>query len=256
MRSLIALLCLGTAAPALGAEELQARQNQEPEEILVAANTAYGNSEYERAAELYEQLINDGADNGHLYYNLGNAYLRAGHVGRAIAAYRAGQHRMPRNQDLAANLAFARSLTKDALAPAEVSPVLRTLFAWHYGTSMRELLTVTLVVNLLFWGTLAALLFRRESEILRWAVVGLFLILLSVGLSAAVRIVAPRRIAVVQAPEIEVRSGTNRDTVVRFKLHEGAEANVLDLDGEWARISLPNGEQGWVESDLVALVDL
>jgi tetratricopeptide (TPR) repeat protein len=256
MRSLTILLCLGTAAPALAAEELQAQQTQEPEEVLVAANTAYGDGEYGRAAQLYEQLIDSGADNGHLYYNLGNAYLRAGRVGRAIAAYRIGQHHMPRNQDLAANLAFARSLTKDALAPAEASPVLRTLFAWHYGTSMRELLTAMLVVNLLFWCTLAALLFRRKSEILRWAAVGLLLVLLAVGASASVRVVAPQRIAVVQAPEIEVRSGTSRDTVVRFKLHEGAEATVLDSGGGWARIALPNGEQGWVERENVELIVL
>lgn len=229
-------------------------RTDDPAELLVEANHAYDESRYAEAVVMYETLIRSGADSGLLYYNLGNAYLRSNRVGRAIAAFRVAQSRRPRDQDINANLAFSRKLTKDAIAPAETPTVLRTLFFWHFSFSRRELVIILLVTNLLFWGALALLHRRRDSELLRWATIGLLLVLLCVGISTGLRTVWPQRIAVTQLHELDVHSGTSTDTVVRFKLHEGTEARVVDVEGDWVRIALPDGEQGWVARDGVAVL--
>jgi uncharacterized protein YgiM (DUF1202 family) len=155
-----------------------------------------------------------------------------------------------------ANLAFARDATKDAIAPQDPSAVLRTLFFWHFSFNPRELLLLLLVVNLCFWSALAWQQVRRASELLRWAVVLLFFAVLALGISFAIRTLRPEQIAVINTYEVEVRSGISRDTVVRFKLHEGTETEVLEVEGDWVRIGLPDGKQGWVESDEVLLVTL
>ncbi|MEM7481365.1 MAG: tetratricopeptide repeat protein [Acidobacteriota bacterium] len=216
-------------------------------ELFVRANDAYEESRYPRAIDLYGQLLEDGADHGALHYNLGNAYLRAGELGRAIASYRRSLVRQPRDQDAAANLDFARRSARDALAPPAPSEVQRTLLFWHYGLSTKELLATAVVLNLLFWGCLALHLFRRRWEILRWLAALALVPLLAVTASLAVKTLAPQRVAVVVPQEVDVRSSPDGGAVVRFKLHAGTEVRLVEQRGDWLRLELPDGQQGWLE---------
>jgi tetratricopeptide (TPR) repeat protein len=225
-----------------------------PGELFVHANSAYEAGDYPRAIELYRALVERGHDNGHLHYNLGNAYLRNGELGRAVASYRESLADLPRDQDVAANLSFARRSTKDALTPPEPSPWLRTLVPWHYELSRRELTWTVLALNLLFWCALAGLLFRRRWASLSWTALGLLLLLLATGGSLLVRHLWPTRVAVVLPQEIDAVSGPGSDAVVRFKLHAGTEVEVEGEREGWVRIALPDGQQGWVAEDQVAVV--
>jgi hypothetical protein len=248
--SLSLWLLLGGAGPAvIPATPL------DPGHAFVEANNRYDAGDYATAAGLLEKLVLMGVQNGHVYYNLGNSQLRAGRIGKAIAAYIAARGLAPRDSDVRANLEFARKLTKDALTPASANPVVRTLFFWHYSLSQRELLWILVLVNLGLFATIGALTYRRDSEILRWLVAGLLLLVVAVGASTAIRSVAPTRVAVVVEREVDVHSGTHRDTVVRFKLHEGTEATVTDTQPGWVRLELPDDKQGWVAADEVALVE-
>jgi hypothetical protein len=223
---------------------------------VLRANEAYDAGDYVVAAGLYDQLIARGVANGHVYYNRGNALLRSGRLGAAIASYLEARALAPRSSDVRANLEFARKAAKDAIAPQEPAAALRTLFFWHYSLSRRELYLLLLLVNLALWTTLAVHRLRRESELLRWASVLLAVVLLAVGTSAAVRTLAPREVAVVAHHEVEVRSGTSVDTVVRFKLHEGTEARVIEREPGFVRLRLSDGKEGWVASGDVIVATL
>ncbi len=227
-----------------------------PGETFVNANAAYEAGDHVRAIELYESLLRRGFENGRLHYNLGNAYLRRGELGRAIAAYRRGQVFLPRDEDLAANLAFSRQSTKDAIEPPEPGPVLETLFFWHYGLSRSELGIALVVLNLLLWSVLALRLFRRGSEVLRWTTIALLLLVAHVGGSLAVHHLMPQEIAVVVPQEIEVRSGTQLQDLVLFKLHAGTEVRVVDRREGALRIALPGEESrgGWIAAEHAELV--
>ena len=76
-----------------------------------AANKLYEEGKFAEAATAYEKLAQSGQVSAALYFNLGNAYFKSGQIGRAIAAYRAGQQITPRDPDLRANLQFARNQT-------------------------------------------------------------------------------------------------------------------------------------------------
>jgi hypothetical protein len=229
-----------------------------PEEAFVNANAAYETGAYGRAIELYVALLDRGYENGHVHYNLGNAYLRNGELGRAIASYRRAQLFLPRDQDVMANLAFARKSTKDALAPPEPGPVLSTLFFWHYGLSRAELGTALVVLNVLFWAILVLRVYRRGSEVLRWVLIVLLLLVLAVGVSFAVHLLVPAEVAVVVPQEIEVRSGTSVDDLVLFKLHAGTEVRVVDRREGAVRIALPEDGEGvrggWIAAEEAELV--
>lgn len=225
-------------------------------ELFVHANHAYGEGDYGRAVTYYRKLLERGRDGGRLHYNLGNALLRRGDLGAAIAAYRRSLARRPRDQDVLANLEFARRSTQDALEPPSPSPLAATLFFWHYRLSRRELAATVLAVNVLFWGLWGLVRLRRPaSEMLHAATVLAFLVLLALGGSLAVRWLVPQRVAVVLPAEIVALSGPGAGAVERFQLHAGAELTVEDRRDGWVRIALPTGQQGWVEAEDVAVVE-
>ena len=226
----------------------QAADNLDSPNLLVRTNSAYDGGDYPLAAQGYETLLARGADSGWLYYNLGNCYLRQGALGRAIGAYRRAEIRLPRQSDVRANLRFARQQGRDALAPAEPPQLLRTLLFWHYGLNYHELTLASALFNGLFWSLAGLARWKRESELLRWGAVAAGFLLCVVFTSMVWRRALPQEIAVVNLPEIDVHSGTNADTVVRFKLHEGTEAHVLDTEEAWLRIELADGKQGWVSA--------
>lgn len=229
-----------------------------PEEAFVNANAAYEAGDHGKAIELYESLLRHGYENGHLYYNLGNAYLRGGELGRAIASYLRSQVFLPRDQDVRANLEFARKSAKDALAPPGPGPVLSTLFFWYYGLSPAELGTLLVVLNVLFWALLVVRIYRRDSEVLRWVVIVLLLLVLTVGGSFALRQLMPEVTAVIVPQEVEVRSGTSDHDLVLFKLHAGTEVRVVDDREASVRIALPEEEEevrgGWIAADDAEIV--
>jgi tetratricopeptide (TPR) repeat protein len=226
----------------------------DPAEAFVTANTAYEGGDYNRAAALYQQLLAAGHDSADLHFNLGNTRLRQGFLGEAIASYRRAEVRAPRDQDIAANLNFARGSTTDALEPPRPPVVLSTLFFWHYSLSRGELGTAVLLLNLLFWGLLALRVLRPASEWLRWVQGATLIVLLVLATSLAVRWFAPTRSAVITPLEVEARSGTGVADVVRFKLHTGTEVRLLEQRAEWLRIALPDGNQGWIPADQAEVV--
>src|SRR5437868_1528783 len=81
-------------------------------EVFDAAKTP---ADYRESAALLESLLADGFRNGAVFYNLGNAYFRAGEYGRSIAAYRKAKPYRPRDPYLEANLRQALSVAPGRL---------------------------------------------------------------------------------------------------------------------------------------------
>jgi tetratricopeptide (TPR) repeat protein len=246
--ALLALAAVAVFAAASGAPA-------EPTAALVAARQAYEAGEPAQAIELYRELLERGLGGGHLFYDLGNAYLRNGELGRAIASYLRAERLLPRDEDVRANLAFARRSSKDALAPPTPSPVAVTLFFWHYGLSPAELALAAVLASTLFFSCLAARLRWPGSELLRWVAVALLLPLLASVGSLAARALAPSRVAVILPPEVGAAMAPAADGVIRFELHAGTEVAVRDRQGDWLRVALPSGEQGWIHADWAEVVE-
>jgi hypothetical protein len=241
-----ALLCASAAAAPAAS----------PTELFAQANAAYDAGDYGQAQALYQELQNQGYTSGWLSYDLGAAALRGGAVGEAVAHFRRALAALPRHGDVKANLAFARSRTQDAIAPPEPAPWVHALCFWHYVLSYQELVWAVVALDVAFFGVLGLLLFRPELELGRWAAVLLGVGLLATSASLTIKSFWPTHLAVVVRPEITVHSGTHRDTVVRFKLHNGTEATILGRDEGWYRIELSDGKGGWVSESDVTVVSL
>ena len=94
---------------------VKAKIDQSAQEEFFEANRAYKNDQFQKAVDGYLKLIENGFENGHIYYNLGNAYYRIGDLGRAILFFERARLLIPRDDDLIFNLSHARNQTVDAI---------------------------------------------------------------------------------------------------------------------------------------------
>src|SRR5580765_1961801 len=89
---LLALTLFGLSNAPLRAENLATAFDQ--------ANRLYEQGKYAMAATAYEKLLQSEPASPALYFNLGNAWFKAGQSGRAIAAYRQAEMLAPRDPNL------------------------------------------------------------------------------------------------------------------------------------------------------------
>ncbi|MBW8034897.1 MAG: tetratricopeptide repeat protein [Planctomycetes bacterium] len=206
---------------------------------------------YGEAILHFERIVNEGGiKNAKLYYNVGNAYLLKGDVGRAIVNYRRSERLDGSNREVKKNLAFARSRRLDAVELGERRRVLKTLFFWHYDFSMRGRFAA---VCFSFGGLMAVftmmLWFGRKTWFNVFAVV-FAVVFLCFGFSVGVEnyVGSHQVCGVVVASEVVSRQGDGMNYPASFKdpLHSGTEFEVIRQQSGWLNIELSDGSEGWV----------
>ncbi len=217
--------------------------------------TLYADGDYGAAAACFEALAAQGNANGHLFYNLGNARYRAGEVGAAVLAYRRAALYLPRDGDLEANLDRARTLSRDDLEPPGGREALaRTLLGPYDALSASELLLLGAIAWALLFGVAAIRLVRPFAG---WggvvALLGAVALFGLGGWAARSYTISQHPVAVVLEPEVTLRSGRDVLSTDLARLHEGAEVEVVEEDGDWVQVALSTGLRGWLSRGSVGL---
>jgi tetratricopeptide (TPR) repeat protein len=219
---------------------------------FMEANKYYKEEKYNEAALLYEDLIGSGINNGEIYYNLGNSYFKMGLLGKAIFNYRLAELYLPRDEDLKANIKYARQLTKDRMEVKQFLPFLKEFCFWYSKLNLKELLIVFLIFNGLFWTLATIKIFWKKDHQNQILLINLALVLV-LGCSLALKLYncAHKTGGVVLAREITVRAGNGINNTALFQLHDGAEFEIIEQDEDWIKIELEDGKRGWVKSNWV-----
>jgi tetratricopeptide (TPR) repeat protein len=247
----LATLVLCATAPA----QEQKTDEADSSRLFLQAAQAYKDGAFDRAAALYEKLLAQNIVNGSMFYNLGNAYLKAGKIGKALVNYRRAELFMPRDEDLQANIQYALQLTTDKIEGRDPYAYVKNFCFWYTKMNLRELAVLFLVFNLVLWGIAIARLFSRWEYLwlaLYISIACAILLGISFGIKLYAFYYSPA--GVVTAREISVRSGASRNDTALFQLHEGTEFDWLDEGGGWVKIQLRDGKKGWVQKDTVEKV--
>ncbi len=245
MRYFLFTICLLVAALPAPA------QPAEMERLLEEANEAFRKRQYAEAIEGYEALLGEGYYSEALHYNLGNSYYRHGQLGKAILHYERARLLAPGDSDIRHNLAVARAALQDELAP------LPEFFLYRWWDALRQLLSPagwSLIGLLLLWAGAAGLGLWRLGRLRRhrkWGfVAGLSLLLLSVLpfalASSRQNQLLDSGLAVILSEETTLRSAPDALSQDMLPLHEGTTVELLDRIGDWYKVRLPNGEEGWL----------
>lgn len=229
MRFLL-LLFLSLSFLAHGAENLEERFRE--------ANRLYEQGNYPQAAKLYEAIAREGKVSAPLYFNLGNAYYKAGEVGEAVAAYLKANKLAPRDNAIRSNLRLARQQV------GESTPAARTLWG---RLSLNEWSLLTAALLALFFLLLALKQFRPKIKILWPATIVILLSLVSgIGLAAAAQEALFVKSSVVSVPEAVVRRGPFEESAASFTAREGAELTIVDQQGDWVQVMDSRNRAGWL----------
>lgn len=214
---------------------------------------------YDESRRGFQSLVDDGIENGRLYYDLGNTYVRLGQVGKAIASYRKAERLIPGDAQLNENLRYARSLRQDQISPPATAAALRSLFFWHFDTSLVTRSKIGLIAFAAFWGLMAVRLFvRGRPASLVWATRGVAALTIALACSIAWDRYDARTMAgVVTSENVVLRKGNGEAYEPRFdhRFSDGVEFVLTEPPrGEWLHIQLPDGKDGWIRKDQAELL--
>lgn len=231
---IIALLAAALALPAAAAPYADAK-------------SAYDAGDYDRAASAFEALVAADPGDPALHYDLGNALLKAGKLGRASASYQRAFDLDPRDGDGRHNLDFVLKRSGEELAPPGIPA---PAFAAFTAMSARELAGLHWLAAwaAMILGGLSLLGNAQRREALRdwllgsaaaWALFGLWW----AGLGA----VLPAGRGVIVAGRAELRNGPGEKFTVGYTAPEGRRVRILSESGEWLEVGLlKEGVKGWI----------
>lgn len=229
---------------------------------LATAHELYENGRFAESAQLYEQLIAQEMGSSAVYYNLGNAYYQQGELGKAILNYNRALALDPRDIDIQTNLALARSQTADQFG-IEAQDDIYSIFTTAISNNLT--LNQTAVLALIFWFVFAiaiiAIRHMQAGKLRTWlkmgtAVAGVFFLVAAFSLGSRVYEQVSSEPAVIVVPEVNVTSGPGEQFAAQFTLHNGAEVQLVESRGQWAKLALPGGETtGWLPAEAVEAVN-
>lgn len=215
------------------------------------AEVLYEEGNYAEAVEIYEELRRQGVESGVLHYNLGNAYIKQGELGKAILSYERARRSMPGDEDTRANLDYAYGLVAEA--PEELS--LPAYLAWAvnvYQSLAPDTLAIAVSLGFLAGGVATSVLLVGGAPRARW--IAVYTLVLAAGLALVaggalagkLYTKSHRTDAIVVAARTDVRSGPGDSQPQLVEVHEGLKVRVLGSREEWLQVSLPNGVTGWI----------
>ncbi len=260
-----------------------------PEVTFVEGIKAYHNGDFEDAAKKFSALtqgcnLNDNlksvesyksetiADlqyknrdcikNPYLYYNIGNAYIKAGDVGRAILWYERAKKGIPLDPDLRFNLDYARGFVTDKVELSTVGAVdssegveseidiSEILFFWTEHFSSQTVQYSAIILSFIFFSYSGVRAFRNK-KIFTPAGVALFSALIIAGSASFYTYYNDysNHFAVIISKEAPIRSGNWENATQLFILHSGTKVKVEEIKEGYLKIYFSKDKIGWVSKD-------
>lgn len=243
-----AILCLLLVLPARAQVAAAVRAFDE-------GNGRYVAGEYAEAVAAYETALAAGFASGALYFNMGNAYYRLDQVGQAIRYYEKARRVMPDQAELQHNLAIAQARTVDRFSQLPTPFWTR----WWHGLVRVAGAGGLFALGLVLYLAAAVLVAQRIRTGTRNAwhrralslslLCGLVLLTAAFGASLE-RTLLRQAVVVTDVTPLRATPAPGADALL--ELHEGLVLDVLQDDGAWVEVRLPNGTAGWLSGDVLA----
>lgn len=221
--------------------------------IVKEAEVAYTQEDYGKAIDLYEGVLESNGESPEIYYNLGNAYYKAGKIAPAILNYERALVLEPGDNDARFNLQMAKQKSVDKIEPVG------EFFLSKWFSSVQDMASADswalfgVVCFILFIGCLLLFFFSRWIRVKKagfyFGIVFLLLVVFAnIFGSHQKEELVNRTHAIVFTPTVTVKSSPDASGTDLFILHEGTKVSIKSTLGQWSEIELEDGNIGWMPS--------
>jgi hypothetical protein len=202
---------------------------------------------YVQAALKFEIAAEQNSRRGASWYNAGNAWFKAGELGRAIACYRQAQIYRPFDHEIRENLKAARALTVDVLNEPRTASVRSWPVRW---------ICAFLVPASFLLGALLLVHIRYRTSATLAGCIASAAIVVAAGMAGLYAGSHSGSEGVVIIGEIYGRKGPayTYNTAFHEPLHDGLEFHTKLRRSGWLQIELADGRQCWIPSDQTRLI--
>ena len=218
---------------------------------LRKGNNFFKEKKYALALQSYKMIETKGFQSSVLFYNIGTSYLKLDSLGMAVYYLSRAQKMNPSDEDINFNLQQAKQKTIDKLEPFpeffllkwfKIILLMLAPDVWAFSTLFFVFLTC--VFMLLF--LLSAIPSKKSkllgSSVFSGALSLVFFVLAYFSLSMANN----TDHLVIIAPSSSVYSAPTQNSTKLFLMHEGATAQIEEVQENWVNAKFSNGTKGWV----------
>ena len=220
-------------------------------ELWEQANQAYADEDYRNALSSYHLLLDQGIENGLLYYNMGNTYFKLGDIGRSALYYYKAQKLRPGDEDIQHNLSLVNQVRVDPVIDEEQDRFLRSVDRMLYRLPYSVFFVLSALGILVAFALSLVAIFRAEFNrslgyvLVISALVGVLSLTIA---SIQYRHMTRDDFGVIVAERVDMLSGPSKKETTIYSIHAGIRCQILDEANGWYRIRLANGYNGWIPS--------
>lgn len=223
------------------------------------ANSAYAESDYTKAIELYSDILNMGLESSDLYYNLGNAYFKSDSLAKAIVNYHRALKLDPSNENLIHNLEVAEAQTLNRIE--SVPPFF--LVEWVHGLKYRlssngwaiaAQISFFLMLAFIAFYLLSGNAAKRKFGFTLASIMAILFVISLVSSNSLRSEKVDSKGAIIIKSAISVKSSPDRNGKDLFILNEGASVEVRDSMNGYSEIVIASGNSGWVPTESVEII--
>ena len=221
------------------------------------ANLLFEDEAYERAAQIYDSLIEAGTRSQALFYNAGNAYLKINDHASAILHFEKALA-LGEKEDIRGNLKLAEEMITEPIA--RFSDFF--LYRWWggllalFGPNGYAILSVLTFITGLF--ILYRHWFKKSMEgPSGWLAGGLLVLaVIFVLLSTAAKSYSEQRVyAIVMVESADLFEASDQRSDKIRDLAAGVKVRYVDRIGSWVKVQLPDRDEGWIEEGEIELIE-
>ncbi len=230
--------------------------------IYNTANEAFAAKNYPAAIEGYEQLLSIGKISPAVYFNLGNAYFRAGNMGMSILNYERALKLDPGHVDAAFNLKLANLRINDRVEPTSQF----ILISWYqslvhgrsasgWGIWALSTIWLALVIGSVYIFSNKLIVRRLSFTLMALLVVSSLVLLLFAKVQYQYE--NNTQAAIITVTNTYVKAAPDQTSTDLFILREGTKVTLLNTQDGWQKVSVGDNEGdkvGWVREDVLGLI--
>jgi len=249
--AVVAVLLLGLSFSASAQDDVSSLWDK--------AGEAFAAGQWQNALNFYQTIEAENLQSADLFYNIGNTYFKLDDNAHAILYFERALKLDPSHDDAAHNLAIVRQMTLDKIDAVPDFILVSWFRNLRQGLSADAWAWVTLGI-LLGVGILLTLFRNAASPALRkvafiLACLAFVLVVFSFIFSLQQkRAVTRQDSAIVTLPVCSVKSSPAEGGKTVFVLHEGTKVRLLDNVGDWAKVEIADGRQGWAPTGTLEVI--